>query len=237
MNDKEMQFGEEPGKPTQIKLELQTPLEKLFFWLLIGAGFVLFNGIIAMVQDGKTGFSVAMLSIGIIFTLLFWSLKKHTDNFYILDLPTRRLFYHFKFFFIKRVTVFCNFSDLAAITVSGQHNRNKSRVWWTYQILALDKRGRVFALSDNEKSEDRHSLIASAAKIADITGARFFDMPGEKIARVRHVYGNFEFDAVEHRAIDSFIDFFKTFVAVIVFLLTTTALILIFQAAVKWLGL
>ena len=127
------------------------------------------------------------------------------------------------------MTVFCNFSDLAAITVSGQHNRNKSRVWWTYQILALDKRGRVFALSDNEKSEDRHSLIASAAKIADITGARFFDMPGEKIARVRHVYGNFEFDAVEHRAIDSFIDFFKTFVAVIVFLLTTTALILIFR--------
>jgi len=31
MNDKEMHFDEKPGTPTQIKLELQTPLEKLFF--------------------------------------------------------------------------------------------------------------------------------------------------------------------------------------------------------------
>ncbi|HNS10634.1 MAG TPA: hypothetical protein PKN29_13100 [Candidatus Ozemobacteraceae bacterium] len=237
MNDKEIQSGEEPEKPTQIKLEIQTPLEKLFFWLLVGAGFVLFNGIIAMIQDGRTGFSVSMFSIGIIFTLLFWSLKKHTDNFYILDLPTRRLFYHFKFFFIKRVSLFRSFSELAAITVSGQQNRNKSHVWWTYRILALDKQGRVFALSDDEKSEDRCKMLASAAKIADITGASFFEIPAEKIARARNTYENFEFYAVEHRGIDSFIDFLKTFAGVMAFLVATIAMVMVFQAAVKWLGL
>lgn len=199
-NESETNTGSEP---TQIKLELQTPLEKLWFWFFVGSVFITFSGLIGFLEDGATAFVFSLTGIGAIMSFLFWSLKRNTDNFYILDLSTRRLFYHFRFFFIKRITPARNFSDIVSITVGGLCNQGKNNVWWTYQIFALDRQGDVFALSDDVKAEERENMVLSAKKIAEITEADFVELPPQKLAKTGYSGGKPVFYGADHTFFDS----------------------------------
>lgn len=203
--------------PTQIKLELQTPLEKLWFWFFVGSVFITFSGIIGLLEDGTTEFVASLIGIGATMSFLFWSLQRSTDNFYILDLSTRCLFYHFRFFFIKRITPDRNFSDIVAITVGGLYNQGKNNVWWTYQIFALDRQGDVFALSDDVKAEERENMLLSAKRIAEITEADFVELPPEKMAKTGHSDGKPAFYGADHTFFDSVCENLKIIAGVLIF--------------------
>lgn len=204
--------------PAQIKLELQTPLEKLWFWFFVGSVFITFSGIIGLLEDGATAFVVSLIGIGATMSFLFWSLKRNTDNFYILDLSTRRLFYHFRFFFIKRITPARNFSDIVSITVGGLCNQGKNNVWWTYQIFALDRQGDVFALSDDVKAEERENMVLSAKKIAEITEADFVELPPQKLAKTGYSDGKTAFYGADHTSLDSAWENLKIIAGILIFM-------------------
>lgn len=167
----------------KIKLELRTPLE-LFFLVMVGIfAFILVVATVGYLQDGVTAMAKILFIIGALGSCFFGGLYLNTDNYYILDTSTKVLLYHFKFFFIRKVSVFARFGDVCAVTVTGKFNRSKHATWWTYQVIAVKSDGKTFPLSNMAREAYSESL-SLAGKIASVTGADLIESQPERVAEV-----------------------------------------------------
>lgn len=181
-----MQIDESAGREekdvtSRIKLELKTPLETVFMWLSFCSLFLLVIGFIGYMEDGWTSKVMVMVYLGVISVVFFGSLYFNTDNFYILDMERRELLYHFKFFFLRKITVAARFDDINAVTVSGSYHKTKHDQWYSYQTVYVNGDGKVFPLSDpaREAIGKQRDL---ASQIAELTGARYVENPPQTFA-------------------------------------------------------
>lgn len=220
---------EAPEFPDKLKLELKTPLETFFMWAGIISGFVLFAGFIDYIEDGLNSTAKLMLALGGLLLALFGSLYFHTDNYYVVDRIGERILYHFKFFFYRRVSTVCRFSEIALITTGGKRKKSKYSVWWEYAVFFLTTNGDLIRVTDFAKDAffDQKRF---AQKLCDITGAKFIDAPKERIVRetdlnsVRHD---------EHTLIDTFVEIGTTFVVTGAVIAIFVTLIIVGQPLLK----
>lgn len=165
-------------QPSQIKLELKTPLERLFMWLSICSALVLFVGVVGYLEDGMGPLPISTMSVGLVGLVFFFNLYYNTDNFYVLDLERKQLLYHFKFFFIKKISVAESFSDICAVSVSAKYHKSKHSQWYTYQVVYVNNDGNVYPLSDSER-EAIQKQRDLAQKIASFTESEYVENPPE----------------------------------------------------------
>lgn len=211
--------------PAKIKLELKTPLEQFFLWSGVAGGFLLLVGVIGFFEDGMVPMVKMFLIVGTLASIFFLSLYYNTDNYYILDVENQRLLYHFKFFFVRKITVQASFSEISSLTVSGHREKSEDETWWEYRILMINNLGKIFPLSDLQKdSIEKQRQLAQL--IARLTGADFVESSPEQIAEAYlSPDGKFSFSHRDHMISDSLNYNGKFMVGVVVFTLVILALI------------
>lgn len=182
-------------QPEQIKLELVTPLESFFFYATFYSILILLTGYWGWIDDAPELMAKFIAGAGALATIVFALLYRFTDNFYILDIPRKRLLYRFEILAYKRVTLVRKFADIDALTVTGMEYRSKNGVpWWEYQTVMVDRRGEVIVLSDMKKNAFDESQEL-AKQIAGITGANYVEPAAKQLAEpVRDLNGRFIFE-------------------------------------------
>ena len=187
--------------PQEFKLELKTPLETFFMWAAIISVFVIIGSLRGLGSAASFN-SKLMLAAGCLSLTVFASLYFSTDNYYIVDITGERILYHFRFFFIRKVSTVCSFKQISLITTGGKRQKSKNTVWWEYAVYMLTTDGKLLQLSDNLEGAFDDQKDA-ARKLCDITGARFIDAPEERIVRAAGL------NCVRHEAhtiIDTFVE-------------------------------
>lgn len=211
--------------PTRIKLELKTPLENFFSWSSVAGGFLFLMGIIGYFEDGMVPMVKMFLIVGTITTTFFLALYYNTDNYYILDVQNKRLLYHFKFFFVRKIIVQASFSEISSLTVGGHREKSEDEAWWEYRILMINNLGKIIPLSDFQKdSIEKQRQLAQL--IARLTGADFVESLPEQIAEASPgINGKFSFSHRSHTTSDSLQYNGLFLVGIIAFTLIMVALI------------
>lgn len=169
--------------PTYLKLELRTPLEVFFRGSTVLSVIFLLITTFIYWNEGMGPIIRIMFFCATVSTIFFGLLYRNTDNYYILDIPSQVLLYHFKFFIIKKVRVMARFSEINAVTVSGKFVKTKNDSWWEYYTLMADMEGRATILSDSEK-EAFQKNAELAEKLAEITGAEYIKGRCNRVAKV-----------------------------------------------------
>lgn len=182
------QIAEGADLPRNIKVDLTTDLESC----LLGCGCVSLvamfislniavNGCsdkhghqtIAPVPDLKYAAAAFLVICAASFLSRFF-----TDNYYIVNVERRKIFYHYKFFWSETVTEFLSPENIWTLTVRATHQHNKSSSWWNHQLVAIDAEGKIIPLSD-EKQDSLSEYNARAELIAAILGCNYCKCPSE----------------------------------------------------------
>ncbi len=169
------------GINSKIKVEINTALETAWVYLAGGSTFTVFLLYLFSLETKKhpprpelLTYIPYFIALAVVFTLC----RFLTDNFYIIHVDKRKLFYRFKFFGIGKVTPVIDFDDIYAIGVTGGRTFHKNREIWSYHIFMADKNGKLSILSDCKTEaallelNRRARLMASAAGcICAVAGA------------------------------------------------------------------
>ncbi len=206
MENTERQIREPKTLPEKIKIELTTPMENVFFWAAGVCGFLVFIGLIELGDSGLSAATRVLLGGGVGGLVIFVSLYRNTDNYYIFDIPAERILYHFKFYSIRNITEMMKFSEVAAVTVDGKREHSKTSVWWEYRTVIVDRRGQVFPMSDRA-IDGFEKAFELAGQIAELTGAKFVEPEKEAYAEVAAGADAYTFVHVPHTAAKSFKNF------------------------------
>ncbi|KAF1083023.1 MAG: hypothetical protein GQF41_0790 [Candidatus Rifleibacterium amylolyticum] len=178
LNDISVEAEITGDKYPKIKADLRTPLENTFWWLSVLSAVAI--GVSFFISGDKRYDMQwqAVMAVAVFCLALFGSLYFNTDNYYIFDLPGKKMFYHFRFFFYKRVDLVANFADIHAVTCSGRYHSDNADNYYTYRVLCVLNDGQIIYLSD-ETREELEKQNRSARKIAAITGAEYVaGLPG-----------------------------------------------------------
>lgn len=159
----------------RLKVDLRTPLEKLFLAMVLLAGafsfLVLFTAITGE-KDAMPVFFASLIPFGISFGL-FWL----TDNYYVVDLRNRLFLFHFHFGPIDFDWTVAPFSKIAACTTTSVHKSSKSgkhgptRHWWEYATVVVLDSGKIIPVSDFSR-ENLHAANLLAEKLARVFQAK-----------------------------------------------------------------
>ena len=185
----------------KIKVDLRTPLDLTFFWL---AGLSVVAIVFAFIFSPGEKFDqqwqavMAVAGICLVFSIAFYF---NTDNYYIFDLVSREMFYHFRFFFFTKVDFVARFEDIHAVTFSGRIDSGDQDESYAYRVMCVLHTGQTLYLSD-ETDEDLGGHDKIARKISAITGADYLmGLPGHS-AVVKREGDRFSFSFRECSEVD-----------------------------------
>ncbi|PKL50463.1 MAG: hypothetical protein CVV42_02915 [Candidatus Riflebacteria bacterium HGW-Riflebacteria-2] len=204
--------------PCKIILDLKTPLESFFFTASFYSLAVLLGGCHGWMKDGMTMVTKLMLPAGAICSVAFVTLYNFTDNYYVLDIDEKCLFYHFEFLGYESERVMLTFSQVHALTVTAMQQVIGKKLLWTYQTVLVDNTGEVKVLSDMKSGslEENKNL---AKQIAGIIGAAYVEPQVEMVAEpVRGLNMRFSFEFREFNIMDRFWHAFLGYLQVFVFI-------------------
>jgi len=175
----------------RIKLDIKSLIESLFSTLIfpICAVLIFIIGIVSKATPVLLAGSSLMIIVGLFFLAL-----KYTDNYYIIDLTSRSLIYHFEFFHIKKETKISGIDEAIGLGVSGVIRKDFFSGWsCRYYLVFITDRGKLIRLSD--ESRELKQLNLEAKKIADFLNLNFY--PGYSQKEIV-VYETDEGYKVEH---------------------------------------
>lgn len=207
--------GQPPGK---IKLDLKTPLESFFFTAAFYSVAFFLGGFYGWMKDGMTMVTKLMLPAGAVFSAVFVILYNFTDNYYVLDVDEKCLFYHFEFLGYETERAMLTFSQVHALTVTSMQQVIGKQLAWTYQTVLVDNTGEVNGLSDM-KTGSLEENRALARKIAGIIGAAYVEPLAEMVAEpVRGLNMRFSFEFREFDIMDRLWSVFLSYLQVFAFM-------------------
>lgn len=176
----------------RIKADVLTPLEMFF---LGGSGLLLLGAVLFWVFLSEKIINV-QFPYTAIYTAIFLALAslsfycfKNTDNYYIIDTSARSVLFHFKFFESVKVSPYLGFDMVSAAGVTGRRIKQRRAFggyyhYWTYQMVLLEKSGKMIAISESiDDEEGRNELNSRARELASAIGCRAAECPPEKVLR------------------------------------------------------
>lgn len=176
----------------KIKADVLTPLEMFF---LGGSGLLLLGAVLFWVFLSEKIINVQS-PYTVIYTAVFLALAalsfycfKNTDNYYIIDTGARSVLFHFKFFENVKVSPYLGFDMISAAGVTGRRIKQRRAFggyyhYWTYQMVLLEKSGKMIAVSESiDEEEGRNELNSRARELARAIGCRAAECPPEKVLR------------------------------------------------------
>jgi len=169
----------------KIKVDLRTPLESAFWWLTVLSAASI-AGAWALSSGEKFAQQwPSIVAVSVLGQIVFGSLYFNTDNYYIFDLVSREMFYHFRFFFFTKVDFVARFEDIHAVTFSGRIDSGDQDESYAYRVMCVLHTGQTLYLSD-ETDEDLEGHDKIARKISAITGADYLmGLPGHSAVAKR----------------------------------------------------
>ncbi|HOT27125.1 MAG TPA: hypothetical protein PLU72_02975 [Candidatus Ozemobacteraceae bacterium] len=171
--------------PKTVKVDLDTPLESawtaLAFMSGVGCFFILQIGFIGGKHTPPDPTFLKYLPTGLLALGVFIALRKFTDNFYIVDRQRKAVFYHFELAMIRSVTEYLRFSAIDAVVVNGSIHHSKHSRWYEYQILLVDRGGKIHAFSDSVRESELAALNKRAETLAKIIECRLVPGTAEHI--------------------------------------------------------
>lgn len=178
LNDVSVECDFKDEKYLEIKVDLKTPLESAFWWMSVLSLFAIG---LAWVFNSERELNPQTQGVIVVagFCLIFFgSLYFNTDNYYIFDLESKQIFYHFKFFHYRKVELVANFVDVHAVTSTARYHRSKHDEWYTYRVKCILNTGQNYYLSDETREElEKQNRIAKI--ISSMTGAEYVKgLPG-----------------------------------------------------------
>ena len=122
------------------------------------------------------------LAVGAFLLAIASVLYKLTDNYYILDVPKKRIIYHFQVHTRIEETPFAGFDTIVGFSVSARPGGRVDRP--EHAVVAGLKNGRIFPVSDfaTDCFDDR---MVAAKLMAQATGTRFFEGEAGKVIVMR----------------------------------------------------
>ena len=163
-----------------IKIDLDTPLETLFVALMSIGGIATLACLSIGLIDGKRAPAdpafLKYLSLTVPLVLAAFVLKRGTDNYFIVHVIKRRIYYHFGFFGTEKITPYLDFSNIQTLTVTGKKRRSKHSNWYAYKIVLVDKRGKTHDFSDLQR-EAREEFNERARKLSTVLSCGFIECP------------------------------------------------------------
>ncbi len=163
--------------PGKIKVDLSTALEN---FLLTAAGITAFIAFFLYINgafDGKKTQAnpelLKFVPIALGFMAAAIACWLGTDNYYIINVTKRKLLYHFKIFFIIKITAVADFEEIHAFGVTGVRHTHKGNVWWKYKICAVKNDGEFIDLSNEAGPEKLDELNDRAKGMAAVAGCLF----------------------------------------------------------------
>lgn len=195
----------------KIKADVLTPLEMFF---LGGSGLLLLGAVLFWVFISEKVITV-QFPYTAIYTAIFLALAalafycfKNTDNYYIIDTGSRSVLFHFKFFENVRITPYMRFDMISAVGVTGRRIKQKRAFggyyrYWTYQMVLLERSGKMIAISESiDEEEGRNELNSRARELARAIECRAAECPPEKVLRPAEAPdGTYEPEFGEHDAL------------------------------------
>ncbi|MBI3039295.1 hypothetical protein HYY75_09660 [bacterium] len=167
----QVESGINLDKIEKIKADLETSLETVLFWLTC-IWFGIAGGFIAIaLEDRSAWFLLEYTHFPFCMGILCLILYNATDNYYVLNVFEKRIFYHFKVFWFKKITPFLNSEDIAFIGVTSIYCSNDDTIWHEYKIILVDRKGNSIPLSD--PNQNLQTTNQKAKLFAQILGCKF----------------------------------------------------------------
>ncbi len=185
LNDISVEAEITGDKYPKIKVDLRTPLESAFWWLTVLSAASIAGAWVFSSGEKFAQQWPSIVAVSVIGQVVFGSLYFNTDNYYIFDLVSREMFYHFRFFFFTKVDFVARFEDIHAVTFSGRIDGGDQNVSYAYRVMCVLHTGQTLYLSD-ETNEDLEGHDKIARKISAITGADYLmGLPGHSAVAKR----------------------------------------------------
>lgn len=124
------------------------------------------------------------IGISGLITYSFHVFRKNTDNYYIVDIPSRTLLYHFKFWGILKVHPVLSFDDIKCVSVNGYRYKHRRGAAWEYRLAVIGRGGGLVELSDEFGESELVSNNQKAEALAGIFGCDFIAGGRERIIHV-----------------------------------------------------
>lgn len=167
--------------PPNIKVDVETPFESNLSSLGCLCFVILFamscNGRSSNTRDSICGF---LFAAGI----FFFVLRYFTDNFYVISTADRRIYFHFKIMFFKKITPFLEPEKIFAVAVGGRvdDEGETTRAAWKYKVYLISLDGKMTEFGDF--GPDRKKANERAGSIAAILERPFIENPGRAVLAV-----------------------------------------------------
>ncbi|HEY9069252.1 MAG TPA: hypothetical protein VIV61_03290 [Candidatus Ozemobacteraceae bacterium] len=169
-------LGLQAVSPGRLKVDLTTPLEKIFIGLMIITGIGTFISLISIFvgEAGAVPFFLVLLGAFGISCGLYWM----TDNYYVVDIRNRMFLYHFHFGIIDFDWTVAPFNRIAAFSTTSVHRSSKKgkygprTSWYEYAAVAILDSGKIIPVSDFSR-EALSSCNYTAEKLARLVQTTF----------------------------------------------------------------
>jgi hypothetical protein len=180
-----------------LKIEIDSALENfmsllvmlhgLFAVLVSGGMYLAFARF--MPEQAMRGVYIIIAVHGGVFFLLLLA-RMNLRVFYHADPETRRVDLVHEFMGMQKREHFIDFSQIELVTVSGirkRSGRNQGDRWYSYMVCLLDKSGRMFDFSRENRDLSRQNALAVA--FAQTSGCQILNCKKEHVIKVVSQHG------------------------------------------------
>ena len=165
---------EEMAMLGRIKVDLDTSLEKAFSWAMWGFLFVglfcLKEGTVGGKRHAPSPVMMSLVPYCIGFALIAFALRRGTDNYYVLDVRSRKVLYHFRFLTWEQIDRAFGFEDIRKLEMVIETRHSKHSSWEEFQLQLHRSVGQIVPFSDWEK--ERSSIQDRGEKMARLFGKK-----------------------------------------------------------------
>lgn len=164
-----------------VQIHLSTRIENL--WKILYWGFILLLGPTLYFYFFKTNDRLAIVCAEVFLIGLGLFLKKNTDNYYVLDLKSKILFFHRHFFRTKMIAI-AKLNQIQAVAVTGRFEFGEFGSHWFYHVVIVLPNRKVLRLTD--KSTDLKTTNLLAKDLSSLMGGLLYQGKEKMAAVINH---------------------------------------------------
>jgi hypothetical protein len=116
-------------------------------------------------------------------SLMLFSLRALTDNFYLVDPVNHTVYYHFWFLFVRRVTLRLERKEILTVSTESRRRRSRYRSWWEQRVVVLAADARVVPMS-NWQRDGVWACNNLASELAKKLDCKYLEVPEDTDLRV-----------------------------------------------------
>ena len=138
---------------SMLKLELEIGLETIWNSIMFWSGMAsVFLCLMLLFEESSYNAMGLMFIISLFTFIVGFIFRKSTDNYYLMDFKSKRLYYH-KHFFRSEIVPISKFDKIKAVAVNGiEHISEDRQKYWEHHIVIVLSNLQMLRITDNSIS-------------------------------------------------------------------------------------